>query len=343
MLVARIHGANDIRMHDEPMPTPKAGELLVKVTSVGVCGSDVHWYHEGRIGQDCIKKPIALGHEGAGIIASGPRKGEHVAIDPAITCGHCENCELGNPNLCTAMAFAGHAPQDGMFSEYIAWPERCLFTLPQGISDEDGAMLEPLGVGMYAVDLGEVKPGMTVGIFGCGPIGVSLIQLAKAAGAAKIWATDFANLPHRLKAAEAAGAVPVPVDGGKEAAFIYKASGHGVDVSFEAAGAPEAVEATAPEAVEATIQAVKAGGRAVIVGIPSEDKFCFTASAARSKDLLIRIAHRMKHTYPRSMALVSSGRADGRSLISHRFPLKEAKEAFASAMRREGLKVVIEC
>jgi L-iditol 2-dehydrogenase len=335
MLVARIHAAGDVRLHDEPVPAPRPGEALIRVTAVGICGSDIHWFREGHIGRDSVVQPLVLGHEFAGIIDSGPRRGEHVAIDPAIPCGRCEYCQEGNPNLCSAMSFAGHAPQDGALRQFMVWPEHCLFPLPQGFSDVDGAMLEPLGVGIYAVDLADLKPGMSVGVFGCGPIGLSVIQIARAAGATRIYATDLATLPHRLAAARACGATALPVDAGQEADAICRATGRGVDVAFEAAGDPDAVEAA--------IAAVKPGGKTILIGIPSADRISFTASTARRKDLTIKVVHRMKHTYPRAFQLVASGRAEVRSMVTHRFPLKDIARAFAAAQNREGLKVVVEC
>jgi L-iditol 2-dehydrogenase len=194
MQVARIHGGGDLRLHDEPDPTPRAGEALVKVTVVGVCGSDVHWFREGRIGGDAIRSPLVLGHECAGVIESGPRKGERVAIDPAIPCGRCEYCEEGKPNLCSALRFAGHAPQDGAMRPWIAWPETSLVSLPDALSYVEGAMLEPLGVALYSVDLGGVGPVTSVGVFGCGTIGLSVIQVARAAGATRIFATDLPDV-----------------------------------------------------------------------------------------------------------------------------------------------------
>ena len=336
MQVARIHGAGDLRLHDEPVPTPGSGEALVRVTAVGVCGSDVHWWQEGRIGEDRIETPLVLGHECAGVVESGPRRGERVAIDPAQTCGRCEYCEQGQVNLCSALRFAGHAPQDGALRAWVAWPERCLVPLPASFSDSDGAMLEPLGVALYAVDLGEVKPGTTVGVFGCGTIGLSVVQIARAAGAARVFATDLASLPHRLAAARGYGATAFEVDGGREVAEVLRATGgRGVDVAFDASGEPEAVEAA--------VAAAKPGGRAVLIGIPCEDRTSFTASTARRKDLAIRVVHRMKHTYPRTIALVESGRVDVRSQVTHHFPLAEVDRAFAAAQRREGIKVVVDC
>ncbi len=336
MQVARIHGAGDVRLHEEPVPAPQAGEVLVKVTAVGVCGSDVHWFREGHIGGDRIEEPLVLGHECAGVIEGGARRGEHVAIDPAQPCGRCGYCEEGNPNICEALRFAGHAPQDGAMCGYVAWPERCLVPLPPALTDVEGALLEPLGVAMYAVELGAVEPGMSVGVFGAGPIGLLALQVAKAAGATRLFATDRADVPHRLDAARAVGATAFPVQGGAEADAILSATnGRGVDVAFEAAGDPEAVEAA--------VAAVRPGGRVILVGIPSEDRIAFTASLARRKDLLIRVAHRMKHTYPRAIRLVESGRVDLRALATHRFPLADVAQAFAVAERREGLKVVLEC
>jgi L-iditol 2-dehydrogenase len=336
MQVARIHGAGDMRLHDEPTPTPGEGEALVKVTAVGICGSDVHWFREGRIGDDRVETPLVLGHECAGVIESGQRRGQRVAIDPAQPCGRCEYCEEGNPNVCSALRFAGHAPQDGAMRRYVAWPEHCLVPLPDAVTDVEGALLEPLGVAMYAVELGAVGPGMSAGVFGSGPIGLLVMQVARAAGADRLFATDRADVPHRLEAARTLGAMAFAAQDGREAEEILAATGgRGVDVAFEAAGHPEAVEAA--------VAAVKPGGRVILVGIPSLDRISFTASVARRKDLLIRVVHRMKHTYPRAIRLVESRRVDLRSLATHRFPLAEVARAFAVAERREGLKVMLEC
>jgi L-iditol 2-dehydrogenase len=336
MQVARIHSAGDLRLHEEPVPSPGPGEELVRVTAVGICGSDVHWWHEGGIGGDRIVAPLVLGHEAAGVIETGPRRGERVAIDPAQPCGRCEFCAEGSVNLCSALRFAGHAPQDGAMCSHIAWPAHCLVPLPDTMTDVEGAMLEPLGVALYSVDLGEVRPGMSVGVFGCGTIGLSVLQIAREAGATRLFATDLPALPHRLEAARAFGAAPFAADGGREVAAILDATGgRGVDVAFDASGDPEAVEAA--------VAAVKPGGRAILIGIPCEDRTAFTASTARRKDLAIRVVHRMKHTYRRAIRLVASGRVDLRSQVTHHFPLADAAEAFGVAQRRAGIKVVLDC
>jgi len=336
MKAARIHGSGDMRLHEEPLPVPGEDEVLVRVTAVGICGSDIHWLREGSIGSDRIVQPLILGHECAGVIESGPRKGERVAIDPACPCGRCEFCLEGNPNLCSDLRFAGHAPHDGALRQYMAWPERSVVSLPDSMTDIEGVMLEPLGVALYSVDRGNVNPGMSVGVFGCGTIGLCVIQVALAAGAGSIFAAELPDMRFRCETARTAGATVFESDGGREAAKILEATGgRGVDVAFEAAGDPEAVEAA--------INAVKPGGVVCLIGIPSNDKTSFPASTARRKDLTIRVIHRMKHTYPRSIQLVQNGQVDVRSMVTSRFPLSEVSRAYALAEKREGIKIIIDC
>lgn len=331
MNVVRLRGAGDLRLCDEPIPTTAPDESLVRVRAVGVCGSDLHWFSEAGIGDARLKYPLILGHEAAGVVESGKR----VAVDPAIPCGKCEFCLEGNPNLCEALRFAGHGADDGALREYMAWPTRCLFPLPDSLSDADGVMLEPLGVAIHAVDLGHVKPGMTIGVFGCGPIGLLILQVARVAGASRLIATDLPGVPHRLEAAHSLGATVYKASADQEVAQVLAATnGRGVDVAFEAAGENEAVEAA--------IASARPGSRVVLAGIPADDRTTFTASMARRKGLTIKLVRRMKHTYPRAIRLVESGAVDVRSLVTHRFPLQESKEAFAVAQRREGLKVIIE-
>jgi L-iditol 2-dehydrogenase len=330
MQALRLHGARDLRLHTEPEPSPVPGESLLRITAVGLCGSDLHWFAEQGIGDAQLVRPLVLGHEFAGVIEES---GQRVAVDPAISCGVCEFCLEGNPNFCTAMRFAGHDTQDGALCQRMAWPTRLLHPLPGGLSDADGVMLEPLGVAIHSVDLAHLKPGMTVGVFGCGPIGLLILQVARIAGATRLIATD--KLPHRLEAAYALGATVFPASDGRESADVLAATGGGgVDVAFEAAGENEAVEAA--------IAACRPGARVILIGIPSDDRTAFDASVARRKGLTLKLCRRMKHTYPRAIHLVESGLVDVRALVSHRFPLEEFDRAFSIAHRREGLKVILE-
>jgi L-iditol 2-dehydrogenase len=334
MKVLRLHGPRDLRLHIEPYPTPGPGESLLRVTAVGLCGSDVHWFSEAGIGDARLTRPLVLGHEFAGVIESGKRRGERVAADPAVPCGACEFCLEGNPNLCDALRFAGHGTEDGALREYMAWPTRCLHPLPDSLTDADGAVLEPLGVAIHAVDLGHIRPGMAIGVFGCGPVGLLVLQVARMAGATRLIGTD--KLAHRLEAARSLGATAVfQAANGQESAEILAATdGKGIDVAFEAAGENEAVEVA--------IETVRPGGRVVLVGIPADDRTTFTASTARRKGLTIKLSRRMKHVYPRAIRLVESGMVDVRSVVTHRFPLEEIDQAFSVAERREGLKVIIQ-
>jgi L-iditol 2-dehydrogenase len=326
----RLHGMGDLRIHDEPVPVTGVGEILVRIKAVGVCGSDLHWFSEGSIGDAKLERPLILGHEFAGETEDGRR----VAVDPAIPCGMCEFCKHGHPNLCPDVRFAGHGGVDGALREYIGWDEQCLFPIPDSLTFADGAMLEPLGVAIHAVDLAHLKAGMMVGVFGCGPIGLLIIQLAKLSGAVQIIATD--RLPHRVEAAKRFGASQVYLSGDSDRLGKIRAAtnGRGIDVAFESAGEQDAVDTS--------VAAVIPGGKVILVGIPDDDKTSFSASTARRKGLTIKLVRRMKHTYPRAIDLVSKGLVDVRSLVTHRFPLEQASEAFGLAERREGLKIIIE-
>jgi L-iditol 2-dehydrogenase len=324
----RLHGAGDVRLHEEERPRPAAGESLVRVSAVGLCGSDLHWFGEGGIGETHLVRPLVLGHEIAGVTEDGRR----VAVDPAVPCEACELCRDGHPNLCERQRFAGHGSDDGGLREWIAWPERCLFPLPDALSEADGAMLEPLGVALHAVDLGHLRAGDGVGVFGCGPIGLLILQAARLAGAGRLVATELAERPHRLEAARRLGADVFPADG-SEARAIRDALGRRLDVAFEIAGENAAVDAA--------VDAVRPGARVVLAGIPAEERTSFRAASARRKGLTLVMCRRMKHTYPRAIRLVEEGKVDVRSAVTHRFSLERGAEAFGVASRREGLKVLL--
>jgi len=330
MKVLRLHARSDLRLHDEPDPIPGAGEILLLVKAVGICGSDLHWSTEGGIGDAQLEHPIVLGHEFAGITENGQR----VAVDPAIPCRHCELCQHGHPNLCKDVIFAGHGSQDGALRERMAWDAKNLFPIPDSLTFAEGAMLEPLGIAIHAVDLAHIKAGMAVGVFGCGAIGLLIVQLARLCGATSILATD--RLIHRVDAAKSLGATKaILAEGGSEIREVMAATGwRGVDVAFEVAGEQEAVETS--------IAAATPGGKVILVGIPADDRTSFPASVARRKGLTIKLVRRMKHTYPRALDLVSRGLVDVRCLVTHRFSLEKAAEAFALAQRREGIKIMIE-
>lgn len=329
MKVLRLHGVGDLRMSEESLPVPLHNEQLLHVTEVGICGSDLHWFAHQGTGETSLTNPLVLGHEFTALTETG----ERVAVDPALPCRRCEYCLRGDPNLCPQILFAGFDRTDGALREYIAWDNQCLFPLPDALTDDEGVMLEPLGVAIHAVDLAHLMPGMSVGVFGCGPIGLLILQVARSRGAQQVTATDI--LPHRVEAALALGADrAVLVDPSSPDAATQEATGgRGVDVAFEAAGSQGAVDDA--------FQAVVPGGKVILAGIPADDRTMFSASQARRKGLTIKLVRRMKYTYPRAIDLIAKGLVDVRSLVSHHFPLSQAAEAFAAAERREGLKVII--
>lgn len=329
MKAARLHGVRDLRVETLPDPPPPGpGEALLRVTVVGICGSDLHYYREGGLGGADVTEPLILGHEFAARVEGvGPDVdlpvGTRVAVEPGRACGRCELCERGHPNLCPQVQFCGAPPFDGACREFMLHPAHLLFPLPGALSDADGAMLEPLGIGLHALSLARLAPGETVAVLGAGCIGLLLIQLCRAAGAARIFATE--PLPHRREAARRYGATDLldPARDDVAAAIRDLTGGRGVDVALEAAGAPD----TPAQAVAA----VRPGGRVVLVGIPSDDRLVLSHAVARRKGLTLKFARRMKHTYPRAIALAAAGAVDLRSYVTHRYPLDASADAFRTA------------
>ena len=266
MRALRLHGPNELRLHDEPDPSPAPGEVLVRVSAVGLCGSDRHWLLEGGIGDAELEQPLVLGHEFAGVVASGAREGERVAVDPAVPCGACDLCAAGLEHLCPAVRFAGHGSTDGALRTLLPWPERLVHPVPETLTDVEAALAEPLGVALHALDLGHVRPGAGAGVFGCGPLGLLLVQLLRMVGASPIVATDV--LAHRVAAAEELGATHAALAG-------ERALDESLEVAFEAAGDDGAVDDA--------VASLRPGGRLVLVGIPDDDRTSFRASAARRK------------------------------------------------------------
>jgi len=337
-----LHGPKDLRLGEMPKPVPGPGEALVRVKTVGICGSDQHNYLFGEIGGVFLKEPLVIGHEVSGVVEAlgpgveGPAVGTPVAVDPSISCGHCQYCLEGYPNLCPQNRFFGGPPVHGGLCEYLTHPAELLFPLPAGMSYDEGALLEPMGVALYVAGLADVRLGDRVAVLGCGPIGLMTIQMLRLSGAVEILATDV--VPERLQAAQRLGADWVCHAGEQDAVRAIKehTGGRGVDVVIEAAGVLE----TVPQAVEA----VRPGGTVVIVGIPPEDRISFVVSTARRKGLTIKFDRRMAHTYPRSIDLVASGRVNIRPLATHHFPLERTAEAIELVLaRRDGvLKAMIE-
>ncbi len=316
-----IYGTRDVRVAPFNLREGREEEVLLDVASVGVCGSDLHYYKDGGIGSAVIQSPFVPGHEFGGYLCDdvedrGLRRGELVAVDPGKSCGHCEWCREGHPNLCPNVEFIGAPPFDGAMTERIWAAKSQLVALPDSFDALDAVMLEPLGVAIHAVRL--AKPGMLerVAVLGCGPIGLLIMQVLKAAGAGEVLACD--PLPHRRAMAEKIGADRV-------------ADSLASIVEWSRGGCPLVLEATnSPFGFRDAVRATRIGGRIIIVGIPDGDTYTLPAADARRRGLKIKFARRMGDVYPLAIKFLAAGKVDVRSIVTHRVGLEEAPGVFAA-------------
>jgi len=334
-------GAMEIR--EEPRPEPGEGEVLLRVRAVGVCGSDVHYYREGRIGDNAVTRPLIIGHEFAGQVeAVGPgyhgplEPGARVAVEPGVACGTCWWCLRGQYNLCPDIRFCGTPPVHGAYRECMAYPARWCWPLPDNLDYAEGAMIEPLAVGVHAVDEGRPQAGDSVLIVGAGSIGLTVLQVAKASGVSQAMVSE--PLPYRRELARQLGADTVIDPNAEDVVETARALtlGRGADVTFEAAGAEDTYQVC--------IDGVRRGGVAVFIGIPAVDRISLNIHEARRKGITIKNLRRFVHTYPRAIRLVASGAVDVKALVTHTFPLERITEAFelVAAYGDGVLKAVIE-
>jgi L-iditol 2-dehydrogenase len=333
MKAAILHKPLDLRVEDVNIPQIGSNDVLVKMKRVGICGSDVHYYLEGQVASFVIKKPLILGHECSGEIVEKGEKvktlkiGQRVVIEPGFTCGKCEYCRSGRYNLCKEVEFYATPPYDGTFAEYAFAPEQNVFVIPDEMSYEEGAMIEPLAVGMMAAKMGEVTAQDTVAILGAGPIGQMALQASKTYGALEIFITDI--IDYRLEYAKKYGANET-INSAKED-IIQKipklTDNKGVDIIIEASGAPQAIQQA--------IEIVKPGGRIVLVGYPPAD-VQMPIPKVIAKELRIQGIHRYINVYPTAIKAVSSGRAVVKPYVTHVFQLKQIKEAFEANINKTG-------
>jgi L-iditol 2-dehydrogenase len=342
MQASYLYGIHNVKLESSPVPKPGSGEVLLQIASVGVCGSDVHYYSEGRIGDQVVNSPIIMGHEfSAYIVKLGTdvenlNPGQLVAVDPAIPCGNCELCRLDHPNLCPNVKFCGTPPVNGVFTEYAVMPAENCFRLPESITPAEGALLEPLGVAIHSVNLSHIKPGDTVTVLGAGPIGLLIAKIAKTAGAGVVFMTDPLEYRRKYARQYASDICIDPINQDPVAEINLATRGRGTDIVFEASGASETPQQAA--------EIVRFGGKVILAGIPADDKLSFSASIARRKGLTFKLVRRMKHTYPRSIEMVRSGQVDLLRLITHRLSLPGVGEAMELLTHyRDGvIKAVIE-
>jgi len=342
MKAAVLTKPGHIEIQEMDIPTPGPDEALVRIRACGLCGSDVHYYEHGKIGPYVVTKPIILGHEAAGeVVAVGSEvrnvaPGQRVTIEPGVTCGRCEYCKSGRYNLCPDVRFLATPPYDGAFCEYIAIRADFLYPVPDSMSYEKAALIEPLSVGLHAVNRGGLKTGETVVIMGMGPIGMMTLLAARAAGAGRIIGVDLE--PFRLERALKIGAdavVNLREEDGLEA-IRRLTGGRKADLAIETAGNGRAAQSA--------LQAVRRGGRVVLVGLPQEEATPVSIPYIVDNEIDIRGVFRYHNTYPTGVAVMAAEGLDLDPIITDRMTLDETPKAFGKAIHEKNrtLKIVIE-
>ncbi|QUH00193.1 NAD(P)-dependent alcohol dehydrogenase [Saccharopolyspora erythraea] len=330
MRASVLRGVGDVVVQERPVPEPGPHEVLVRVTAVGTCGSDTHYYEHGRIGPFVVREPLVLGHEAAGVVVargaevSRHEPGQRVSIEPGVPCFVCAQCRAGRYNLCPDVRFFATPPVDGAFCEYVAVHEEFAYAVPDSMTDEAAALCEPLSVGVWACRKGGVGPGSRVLVTGAGPIGLVATQTARAFGASEVVVTDVN--PRRLELASELGATGT-VDV-RESAIDFEP-----EVLLECSGAPRA-------AADA-IRRVTRAGRVVLVGMGG-DELPLPLSHVQNFEIEVTGTFRYANTWPAAIAIAASGAVDLDRLVTHRFGLAEVEQALTASARDEtAVKTVV--
>lgn len=332
---AFMSGIDRMIIKEIEMPKAKAGYVVVKLEYVGICGSDIHYFHSGKCGSYIVPEgqEFILGHEGAGTIVEigeGCKKfkvGDRVALEPGITCGECEFCKNGQYNLCPNVHFLATPPVHGCYMNYIAFPENMCFKLPENVSTKEGALIEPLSVGLHAAKQGNVTLGDTVIILGGGCIGLMTMMACKAYGASTLIVVDLVDA--RLKKAKELGAT-YTINATKmnmEKEILYITGGVGADKVFETAGSVITVAQTP--------FLVKRGGNIVLVGLASEEEVKYNFAQIMDKEATIKSVFRYRNIYPQAIAGVSSGTLPVQKVVTHEFDLDHIQQAFEKSINNK--------
>lgn len=321
-----MKGIGEMEIVPVEMPTLRDNDVLVKMEYVGICGSDVHYYEKGRIGNFIVEGDFILGHECAGEVVKvgsavkGLKVGDRVALEPGITCGQCEFCKGGKYNLCPDVEFLATPPYHGCLKNYIAFPENMAFKLPDNVSTKEGALVEPLAVGLHAAAQGGVKLGDKVVVLGAGCIGLVTLLACKAFGATEVIVVDV--IDKRLECAMNLGASHV-INAKKENTLDKIAEltgGKGADIVIETAGSEFTIKQTA--------YAVKRGGTIVLVGLAPKDVIEFDFMQIMTKEADIKSVFRYRNLYPAAIGAIADGKIDVKGIVTHEFDFEDSKKAF---------------
>ncbi len=322
-----LTGIRAMEMYDVATPEiVKENDVLIRLKVVAVCGSDVHYYVSGKIGSQVVNYPFPVGHECAGVVEQVGAKvtrvkaGDRIAIEPASSCGECDQCKAGRPHTCRNLTFLGCPGQvDGCLSDFIVMPEHSCFPIPDTMSFDEAAISEPLAIGTYAVNRSIPMKDAKVGVLGFGPIGMSVLLPAIARGADKIFATD--KIDARLKIAQASGAVYAGnVNKTDVVKDILEIEPLGLDVIFECCGQQEAVDQA--------FDLLKPGGTLMLIGIPQFDRWSLPVDKGRHKEITVVNVRRQNGCVEETLSMISEGIVDVNKMPTHRFKFVDAKQAF---------------
>jgi len=327
MKTMMLTGIRQMKMMEVPIPQmERETDVLIRMTRLGVCGSDIHYYTTGKIGNQVVRYPFPVGHEGAGIVEkTGPgvtrvRPGDGIAVDPAMPCGHCDQCLSGRPHTCRNLKFLGCPGQaDGCLSEYIVMPETSCIPLHGNLTYDHASLSEPLAIGIYAVHQSIALKNSAIGILGFGPIGMSVFLSARTLGANRIVVTD--RIDKRLQMAIDSGASyagnPDKQDVVKEISRVEPLL---LDAVFECCGRQEAMDQA--------VDLLRPGGKVMIIGIPEFDRWSFDAGDIRRKEIDIRNVRRQNNCAEEALEMIYNGLISVDRMITHRFPFEKTKDAF---------------
>lgn len=333
MKVAVMLGIGKMGFEERPIPQPKDDEVLVKLDYVGICGSDMHYYETGAIGDKVVNPPFVLGHEPGGVVVETGRNvkhlkvGDRVALEPGKTCGHCEFCKTGRYNLCPDVIFFATPPVDGVFQEYVAHEADLCFKLPDNVSTMEGALIEPLAVGFHAAIQGDSHAGQKAVVFGAGCIGLVSMMALKARGVSRVYVVDI--MEKRLEKAMELGATAV-INGAKENVaerILQLTDGAGCDLAIETAG----TEITTRQAIDV----VKKGSNIVLVGYSKSGEMTLPMSKVLDKELTFKTVFRYRHIYPLAIEAVSQGKVNLKGIVTNVFDLDDIQNAMDSSVENK--------
>jgi len=337
-----LTGLRQMELRETPTPRLNgAHDVLLRVDTLGVCGSDVHYFRQREVGSTVVPYPHILGHElAATVVEAGPRvkdlhAGQRVAVDPLVSCGECDQCLAGRKHTCRRQKFLGYPGQlQGALVEYLVMPAACCSPVPDSLNDDQAAVVEPLSIGVYAAQLAQLAPGARVGIVGSGPIGLCTLLAVRARTQATVYMTDLVE--ERLAAARACGAAWTGNPQREDIVeAIHRLEPLGLDAVFECAGEQDALDQS--------VQLLKPGGELLVIGIPEVDRICFSSSVLRRSELRIINVRRQNECVEPAIELIASGRVNVGPLVTHHFRLDETARAFELVSSRSDgvLKAII--